>query len=106
MTDDSGQVFLAPSFNCHLSTVNCQLKKMYSKDELKNLKLEFWESFAAYCEVQPYLRGRKKIWILYDTKVKGVELKFDISRSGAYVILEVNHRSEEFRLEMYERLTW
>ena len=25
---------------------------MYSKDELKNLKLEFWESFAAYCEVQ------------------------------------------------------
>ena len=62
---------------------------MYSKDELKNLKLEFWESFAAYCEVQPYLRGRKKIWTLYDTKVKGVELKFDISR-----------------LEMYERLTW
>ena len=79
---------------------------MYSKDELKNLKLEFWESFAAYCEVQPYLRGRKKIWTLYDTKVKGVELKFDISRNGAYVILEVNHRSEELRLEMYERLTW
>ena len=44
---------------------------MYSKDELKNLKLEFWESFAAFCEVQPYLRGRKKTWVLYDTKVKG-----------------------------------
>ena len=27
---------------------------MYSKEELKNLKLEFWESFAAFCEVQPY----------------------------------------------------
>ena len=66
---------------------------MYSKDELKNLKLEFWESFAAYCEVQPYLRDRKKIWTLYDTKVKGVELKFDVSRNGAYVILEVNHRN-------------
>ena len=37
---------------------------MYSKEELKNLKLEFWESFAAFCEVQPYLRGRKKIWTL------------------------------------------
>ena len=33
-------------------------------------------------------------------------MKFDISRNGAYVILEVNHRSEELRLEMYERLTW
>lgn len=79
---------------------------MYSKDELKNLKLEFWESFAAFCEVQPYLRGRKKTWTLYDTKVKGVELKFDATREGAFVILEVNHRSEDARLEMFERLTW
>ena len=79
---------------------------MYSKDELKNLKLEFWESFAAFCEVQPYLRGRKKMWTLYDTKVKGVELKFDATRDGAFIILEVNHRSEEARLEMFERLTW
>ena len=79
---------------------------MYSKDELKNLKLEFWESFAAFCEVQPNLRGRKKIWTLYDTKVKGVELKFDANRTGAYVILEVNHKREDLRLEMCERLTW
>ena len=79
---------------------------MYSKDELKNLKLEFWESFAAICEVQPYLRGRKKMWTLYDTKVKGVELKFDATRERAFVILEVNHRSEDARLEMFERLTW
>lgn len=79
---------------------------MYSKDELKKLKIAFWESFAAYCEVQPYLRRRRKMWTLYNTKVKGVELKFDANRKGAYVILEVNHRQEEERLEMYERLTW
>ena len=79
---------------------------MYSKDELKNLTLEFWDSFASFCEVQPYLRGRKKMWTLYDTKVKGVELKFDATRDGAFIILEVNHRGEEARLEMFERLTW
>ena len=33
---------------------------MYSKEELKNLKLEFWESFAAFCEVQPYCGGVRK----------------------------------------------
>ena len=38
--------------------------------------------------------------------MKGVELKFDATREGAFVILEVNHRSEEARLEMFERLTW
>jgi hypothetical protein len=78
---------------------------MYSKEELKNLKVEFWESFAAFCEVQPYLRRRRKIWTLYNTKVRGVELKFDATREGAYVILEVNHRNEGERLEMFERLT-
>ena len=70
------------------------------------MKVEFWESFAAYCAVQPYLRRRRKMWVLYNTKVKGVELKFDVNRQGAYVILEVNHRQEEQRLEMLEKLTW
>ena len=79
---------------------------MYSKEELKNLKTEFWESFAAFCEVQPFLRGRKPMWMLYDTKVKGVELKFDISRRGAIVALEINHKREEDRLEMVERIGW
>jgi len=79
---------------------------MYSKEELKELKLEFWESFAAFCEVQPYLRDRKKIWMLYDTKVKGVELKFDANRQGAYVILEVNNKREDLRLEKFEKLSW
>lgn len=79
---------------------------MYSKDELKALKTEFWNGFASYCEVQPYLRGRKKMWLLYNTKVKGVELKFDVTRRGACVILEVNSKPESTRLEMFEKLTW
>jgi hypothetical protein len=79
---------------------------MYKRDELKQLKREFWESFAAYCEVQPNLKGRKRMWMLYNTKVKGVELKFDVGRNGAAVILEVNSRPEEKRKEMYEKLGW
>lgn len=86
--------------------MRCSSSTMYSKEELKGLKREFWESFAAYCEVQPYLKGRKKIWLLYNTKVKNVELKFDATRQGAYVILEVNHRKEDERLAMFEKLTW
>ena len=79
---------------------------MYSKEELKNLKIEFWEGFDNYCRTQSYLQGRDKMWVLYDTKVKNVELKFDATRDGASVILEICHRSEEARLEMFERITW
>ncbi len=79
---------------------------MYSREELKQLKQEFWKSFATFCELQPYLRNRPKMWMLYNTKVRGVELKFDATRSAAYVILEVNHKKEDERLKMYEKLTW
>ncbi|MDD2797007.1 MAG: DUF4268 domain-containing protein [Bacteroidales bacterium] len=79
---------------------------MYSKEELKQLKTEFWESFAAFCEVQPNLRNRKPLWILYDTKIKGVELKFDLSRNNVLVALEINHRAEDERIEMFERIIW
>lgn len=79
---------------------------MYSREELRQLKQEFWKSFATFCELQPYLRNRHKMWMLYNTKVRGVELKFDATRHAAYVILEVNHKKEDERLEMYEKLTW
>ena len=83
-----------------------QIEKMYGREELRNLKIEFWKNFSTYCKVQPYLRNRQKMWMLYDTKVRGVELKFDATREGANVILEVNNKDEDERLEMYEKLTW
>ena len=41
--------------------------------------------------------------MLYNTKMKGVELKFDATRDGAFVILELNHPNEEERLKKYEQ---
>ena len=73
---------------------------MYSKDELKQLKKEFWEGFGQFCENLPRFKYKKKRWILYNTKIKGVEMKFDASREGAFVIFELNHPNETKRLEM------
>lgn len=49
------------------------------------------------------LGKRKSKFMLYNTKMKGVELKFDANRDGAYVILELNHSNEEERLAKYEQ---
>ncbi len=77
---------------------------MYSKEELKTLKKEFWEGFDVFCSHNKELGLRKKKWILYDTKVKGVDMKFDATRQGAFVILEINHRSKEERMLMFEKI--
>jgi len=77
---------------------------MYSKEELKTLKKDFWEGFDTFCSYNKELGLRKKKWILYDTKVKGVDLKFDATREGAFVILEVNFRDKEERSLMFEKI--
>ena len=77
---------------------------MYSKEELKTLKKDFWEGFDTFCSHNKELGLRKKKWILYDTKVKSVDLKFDATRKGAFVILEVNLRDREERLLMFDKI--
>ncbi len=76
---------------------------MYSKEELKQLKKEFWEGFGLYCSQVPALKNRKSKFMLYNTKMKGVELKFDANREGAYVILEINLSDERARLDRFEQ---
>lgn len=77
---------------------------MYSKEEAKLLRKEFWVVFAQRCEIVPELRYKKKKWILYDTGLSGIDLKFDVSRSEALVMLEINNRHESRRLEIFETL--
>ena len=74
---------------------------MYSKEELKQLKKEFWEGFGIYCSQISALKRRKSKFMLYNTKMKGVELKFDATRTGASVILEINHSNAAQRHEKY-----
>lgn len=76
---------------------------MYTKDELKQLKKEFWEGFGIYCSEIPAMKRRKSKFMLYNTKMKGVELKFDATRDGAYVILEINHTDTTKRFELFEK---
>ncbi len=77
---------------------------MYSKDEAKLLRKEFWIVFARRCEIVPELRHKKKKWVLYDTGLSGIDLKFEVTRSEALVMLEINSRLEGRRLEIFQTL--
>ncbi len=76
---------------------------MYSKEELKQLKKDFWEGFGTYCSNVPELKRRKSKFLLYNTKMKGVELKFDATREGASVILEINLSNSTLRYEKFQQ---
>jgi len=75
---------------------------MFTKEERKALIQRFWSQFDEYCNTIPDLAWRKKKWILHDTKISHIDLKFDIDRDFAMVALEINHKSENLRLRVYE----
>ena len=77
---------------------------MYSKDESKRLIKEFWIVFARRCEIVPELRLKKKKWVLYDTGLQGIDLKFDVTRTEALVMIEINSKEEVRRLELFESM--
>jgi len=78
--------------------------RMYTKEEAKQIRIDFWNTFGRRCETARELRGRKKKWILYDTKIQGIDLKFDADREHALVMIEVNSNDENRRLAIYEQL--
>ena len=77
---------------------------MYTREEMKELKRDFWSGFDEFCAQLPRFKYRKKKWILYNTKIKGVEMKFDANREGAFVIMEFNHPRESKRMQMMETM--
>ncbi len=77
---------------------------MYTQEEAKQLRLQFWEQFGRRCRVHPELSQRKKNFILHRTKVSGVALRFEADRKGARVILELGQNNEDKRLKAFEIL--
>lgn len=74
---------------------------MYSKEETKELKKRFWDGLSNYAESYPELKSRKHKFMLHNTRLKGVTMKFDATRDGAFVILEIDHRNEERQAKLY-----
>ena len=77
---------------------------MYSKEEIKELRLKFWNDFKSYQKTSPELNYKKKRWMLNETGVRGIAFRFDVDRNSARVILELQHKHEDRRLKTFEIL--
>ena len=68
---------------------------MYSKEENQRLKREFWIAFS-----EKYPRK----WVLYDTKIKDFSFKFYVENTKAQVLIDIEHRNEDKRLQYFEKM--
>ena len=67
---------------------------MFSKEESRILRQEFWTSFG---------KSFPRKWILYDTKLKGLSLKFHFDTKRALVALDLEDDLEK-RITYWEKL--
>ena len=77
---------------------------MYSKEEAKLLREEFWDRFKT---MSTRRRTRKKLpgnWLLTNTGVKALNLRFHVDRKVAQVGMYLETRNMVKRLELYEKL--
>lgn len=68
---------------------------MFSKEESKQLRHEFWIAFG---------KSFPRKWILYNTKIKGLQLKFDFDVKRATVSMDVDIENLERRINLWEKL--
>ena len=68
---------------------------MFSREESKRIREEFWTGFG-----QKYPRK----WILYDTKIKEVQLKFSFTNDFAQVSLDVSSSDDLIQQYYTEKL--
>ncbi|HUH46095.1 MAG TPA: DUF4268 domain-containing protein [Arenibacter sp.] len=68
---------------------------MFSKEESKRLRQEFWISFG---------KSFPRNWILHNTKIKDFSLKFHFELKRAMVSMDLENRNLEKRIELWEKL--
>lgn len=64
---------------------------MYSRQEVSQLKKEFWTAFGQYMTPVLSAEGEKISWINYKTGEKGISFRMDADNKKAMVAIELNH---------------
>ncbi|MCB8998998.1 MAG: DUF4268 domain-containing protein [Bacteroidales bacterium] len=77
---------------------------MYSKEEEKELRLGFWTEFDEFTT-----RKKKKLrkpvkWILNETGIKQLKLKFEFDENHASVGFDVETRNFDKRIDVFGKL--
>lgn len=68
---------------------------MFSREESKRLRQEFWTGFG---------KEFPRKWILYNTRMKEIQLKFTFNRKFAQVSIDVIDDDELIRAYYFEKL--
>lgn len=71
---------------------------MWSKEEAKEVRVNFWNGFKSYCSKHKIYRK----WVLTGVKIKSTQLKFYVDEQKALVLFQIDHKNDLRRYEIFE----
>lgn len=74
---------------------------MFSKEEKAIITEQFWQGLKYKSKKE---LGKRHSWVLKNTGIKGIQLKFELTRTSALVILQCHASSLEKREWIYDIL--
>lgn len=77
---------------------------MYSKEEAKAIRQEFWDRFTSISVRKRISAGLPGKWMLNHTGIRALNLRFHVDRHVAQVGIDLETRNMDKRLELYEKL--
>jgi hypothetical protein len=77
---------------------------MYSKEESKKIRLQFWNRFKAWSGRKRNKLGMKGKWLLNDTGIKQLKLKLHFDENKAQAGIEIDTRNLDKRIEIWEKM--
>ncbi len=77
---------------------------MYSKEELKQLKTDFWNQFKVKMQKTRSSNGRRMNWLAYPSEVKNIYIRVDADGKGARLTFDIQGKDEGVRQILWEQL--
>lgn len=77
---------------------------MYTRDEKKVLRKQYWSQFKVYSNRHKIKAGKPGKWIMNETGIKQLKLKFYFDKSIAWAGIEINTRNLDKRIELFDKI--
>ena len=77
---------------------------MYTKEQSKALREEFWDRFKTMSKRRRLGKKLPGEWLLTQTGVKALNLRFHVDREVAQVGIDLETRNMDKRIELFEKL--
>lgn len=78
---------------------------MFSKEETKQLKLDFWTGLGERLELEKGLHGNKVNWMSFNTKIKHLYFRMEVDEMAARLCIDLQFPDQGIREIYFEQFT-